>query len=71
VVKVLEAAPGEGKAHEGAPGAAAKAAGRGLAVACGGGTLLLVARVQQEGKAAQGALDFLNGLRRTEVVFGT
>jgi methionyl-tRNA formyltransferase len=71
VVKVLEAAPGEEKAPDSAPGTAAKAAGRGLAVACGGGTLLLVARVQQEGKAAQGAHDFLNGLRRTEVVFGT
>jgi methionyl-tRNA formyltransferase len=55
----------------GAAGAGVKLAGRGLAVACGGGTALLVTRLQPEGKGAQEALAFLNGLRRDTVAFAT
>lgn len=69
-VKLLEVEPLDG-ATPGAPGTARKAAGRGLAVACGGGTALLVRRLQPEGKGAQDALAFLNGLRRDEVALGT
>ena len=68
-VKLLEAEPLDGLAP-GAPGDGAKLAGRGLAVACGGGTTLLVKRLQPEGKGAQDALAFLNGLRRDAVTFG-
>ncbi|HET8540807.1 MAG TPA: methionyl-tRNA formyltransferase [Anaeromyxobacter sp.] len=70
-LKLLAAAPG-GAAPAGAPpGAARKEAGRGLSVACGGGTSLLVARLQPEGKAPQDALAFLNGLRRDAFTLGT
>jgi methionyl-tRNA formyltransferase len=54
-----------------APGSGTKLAGRGLAVACGDGTTLLVKRLQPEGKAAQEALAFLNGLRRDAIGLGT
>jgi methionyl-tRNA formyltransferase len=67
-VKLLSARAGAPAA--GAPGEARRVAGQGLAVACGGGTSLLVARVQPEGKAPQDALAFLNGLRRDAVTFG-
>ncbi|HEX9051660.1 MAG TPA: methionyl-tRNA formyltransferase [Anaeromyxobacter sp.] len=71
-VKILSAAPGVLAAGAGAaPGAARKEAGRGVSVACGGGTALLVARLQPEGKAPQDALAFLNGLRRDAFAFGT
>ena len=40
-------------------------------MACGGGTALLLKRLQTEGKGAQEALSFLNGLRRDAVAFGT
>jgi methionyl-tRNA formyltransferase len=53
------------------PGAAALVPGAGLAVSCGAGTVLLVRRVQLEGKAAQAATDFANGLRKKQVVLGT
>ncbi len=69
-VKLLDAEPIDA-AGGGSPGAAAKLAGRGLAVSCGGGTTLLVRRLQLEGKGAQDALAFLNGLRRDELAFGT
>jgi methionyl-tRNA formyltransferase len=70
-VKLLAAAPA-GPAPAGAtPGAGRKDAGRGLAVACGGGTSLLVTRLQPEGKGPQDALAFLNGLRRDALAFGT
>lgn len=69
-LKILAAAPGDA-APAGAPGAARKEAGRGLSVACGAGTSLLVTRLQPEGKAAQDALAFLNGLRREAVALGT
>jgi methionyl-tRNA formyltransferase len=67
-VKLLEAAPDGGA--DGPPGAARRAAG-GVRVACGGGTALLVTRVQPEGRGAQDALAFLNGLRRDAFSFGT
>jgi methionyl-tRNA formyltransferase len=70
-VKLLAAAPGPAAPAGAAPGAARKDPGRGLAVACGGGTSLLVARVQPEGKAPQDALAFLNGLRRDAFAFGS
>jgi methionyl-tRNA formyltransferase len=71
LLKVLEAAPAAGAPPPGGPGAAFRAGARGLGVACGGGTVLLVGRVQAEGKAAQDALAFLNGLRRETVALGT
>ena len=68
-VKLLDTAvAGEG---DGAPGDATVLPGRGLRVACGEGTALLVARVQPEGKPAQGAADFANGLRRKSFTLGT
>jgi methionyl-tRNA formyltransferase len=67
-VKVLEAVP-DGAA-EGPPGAARRAA-RGVRVACGDGTALLVTRLQPEGRGPQDALAFLNGLRRDAFAFGT
>jgi methionyl-tRNA formyltransferase len=68
-VKLLAVEPRTGGA--GAAGEARKAPGQGLLVACGGGTSLLVRRLQPEGKAVQDALAFLNGLRREAVAFGT
>ncbi len=71
IVKILSAAP-DGPAPAGAvAGAARKEAGKGLSVACGGGTSLLVSRLQPEGKAPQDALAFLNGLRREALTLGT
>jgi methionyl-tRNA formyltransferase len=67
-VKLLAAVP-DGEA-EGAPGAARRGAG-GLRVACGGGSALLVTRLQPEGRGAQDALAFLNGLRRDAFAFGS
>jgi methionyl-tRNA formyltransferase len=69
-VKLLDVEPLD-LAARGAPGAGEKLAGRGLAVACGGGTALLVKRLQPEGKGAQDALALLNGLRRDTVAFAT
>jgi len=69
-VKILDAAA-EGAAADGAPGTARRAPGRGLLVACGGGTSLLVRKLQPEGKPAQDALAFLNGLRADALTFGT
>jgi methionyl-tRNA formyltransferase len=70
VVKVLAAEPGEPLAGR-APGSGLALAGRGIAVACAHPSALLVRRIQLEGRAAQGAVDFANGLRRTELAFGT
>ena len=69
-VKILAAATGA-PTPGAPPGAARKETGQGLSVACGGGTSLLVARLQPEGKAPQDALAFLNGLRRDAFTFGT
>jgi methionyl-tRNA formyltransferase len=73
-VKLLAAAPleeAEAACLAGAPGGTARPLpGRGLAVACGGGTALLVTRLQPEGRAAQEALAFWNGLRRAQVQLG-
>jgi methionyl-tRNA formyltransferase len=68
-VKILEAkaAPGTGAA----PGESLRLPGRGVAVSCGGGTALLVTRLQPEGRPPQDALAFLNGLRRDRFTFGT
>jgi methionyl-tRNA formyltransferase len=70
-LKLIAAAPAAGSVAEGGPGAARRAGGRGVAVACGGGTVLFVTRVQPEGKAVQAAVAFLNGLRRDALVLGT
>ncbi|ABC83733.1 methionyl-tRNA formyltransferase [Anaeromyxobacter dehalogenans] len=71
-LKVLEARPAADlAAPAGEPGEAEVVAGRGLAVACGGGTALLVTRVQLEGRPAQSALDLANGLRRKRFRLGT
>jgi methionyl-tRNA formyltransferase len=67
-VKILEAAPDGGA--DGPPGDARRAA-RGVRVACGDGTALLVTRLQPEGRGPQDALAFLNGLRRDAFAFGT
>jgi methionyl-tRNA formyltransferase len=68
MVKILEARPAA--AGAGAPGEARRA-GPSLAVGCGDGTALAVARVQPEGRAPQDGLAFLNGLRRESFAFGT
>jgi methionyl-tRNA formyltransferase len=68
VVKILEARAEEAAA--GRPGEARRS-GRGLAVACGGGTALAIARLQPEGRAPQDGLAFLNGLRRDAFAFDT
>jgi methionyl-tRNA formyltransferase len=73
VLKVLEAEPvaSPPAGAPAAPGHATVVPGAGLAVACAGPTALLVRRLQLEGKAAQAATDFANGLRRRELVLGT
>jgi methionyl-tRNA formyltransferase len=53
-----------------APGRAVVFPGEGLLVACGGGTALLLARVQPEGRAEMPAIDFANGLRLRELTLG-
>ncbi len=70
-VKILSATAGGPALAGAAPGEGRKIAGRGFAVACGGGTSLLASRVQPEGRAPQDALAFLNGLRRDALAFGT
>jgi methionyl-tRNA formyltransferase len=71
-LKVLEARPAADVAPPaGEPGEAEVVPGRGLSVACGGGTALLVTRVQLEGRPAQSALDLANGLRRKRFRLGT
>lgn len=54
-----------------APGHAVRVPGHGMAVVCGGRTVLLVTRLQPEGRPPQDALAFLNGLRRESVALGT
>ncbi len=72
VVKLLTAAPAEEATRDGgAPGHALRLSGRGMVVACGGGTALLVTRLQPEGRPPQDALSFLNGLRRDAIRLGT
>ncbi len=70
-VKLLAASAEAAPGADARPGSARKAPGRGLAVACGSGTSLLVSRLQPEGKGPQDGLAFLNGLRRDAIVFGT
>jgi methionyl-tRNA formyltransferase len=72
-VKLLDVEPIEPPAGgaRARPGAGEKLGDRGLAVACGDETALLLTRLQPEGKGAQEALAFLNGLRRDTVTFGT
>jgi methionyl-tRNA formyltransferase len=71
-LKLLAAAPAADVGPPaGPPGSAAVLPGRGLAVACGGATALLVTRVQPEGRPPQGALDHARGLRRAAFTLGT
>jgi methionyl-tRNA formyltransferase len=72
-LKVLEASPEETRADAASwvPGTASVVTGRGLAVSCAFPSVLLVGRVQLEGKAAQPAADFANGLRKKQLVLGT
>jgi len=71
LLKVLAASIQEPAGQAARPGSAFRVTGRGMGVACGGGTALLVERVQPEGRPAQEALAFLNGLRRQAVDLGT
>ncbi|MFO0582851.1 MAG: methionyl-tRNA formyltransferase [Anaeromyxobacter sp.] len=73
LLKLVEARPASpaGLPAGAAPGFAAAVPGQGLLVACGGGTALLVSRVQPEGKAAVAAADFANGLRVRTLAMGT
>lgn len=75
LVKIVEASAAPvfdaKEAPQGAAGSGFRIPGRGVFVVCGGGTALLVARLQLEGKPAQDANAFWNGLRREEVTFGT
>jgi methionyl-tRNA formyltransferase len=70
-VKILDAAVDGAPAPGAAPGSAVRAPGAGLRVACGGGSALLVRRLQPEGKPPGDALAYLNGLRRESLTFGT
>jgi methionyl-tRNA formyltransferase len=70
VVKLLAAVPEEPARAGATPGDARRSPAGGLSVGCGAGTSLLLRRVQPEGKAAQDALAFLNGLRRDALVLG-
>jgi len=73
VLKVLEAGCEDARAEASTwvPGSAFAVSGRGLAVSCAFPTVLLVRRLQLEGKAPQAAADFANGLRKKQVVLGT
>ena len=71
LLMLVAAAVGDLPGASGNPGWAVRLAGRGLAVTCGAGTALLVARVKPEGRPAQDALAFLNGLRKDAVILGT
>ena len=73
VLKILEASCEEARAEASAwtSGHATPIAGRGLAVWCAYPTVLLVRRLQLEGKAPQAAADFANGLRKRPIVLGT
>ena len=59
-VKILEA--GAGPAADAMPGAVLPAAG-GFAIACGGGSSIVPLRLQQAGRRAVGAAEFLRGRR--------
>ena len=71
LLKVMAASAEEVRRPAGPPGSAFRIAGRGFGVLCGGETALLVTEVQAEGKRRQGALDFMNGLRRDAFTLGT
>jgi methionyl-tRNA formyltransferase len=70
LLKLLEAEVAEAAPPGGAPGAAAALPGRGLLVSCAPASALLVRRLQLEGKAPQAAAEFVNGLRKRELVLG-
>ena len=73
LVKLQEARPASpaGLPAGSAPGFAVVVPGKGLLVACGGGTALLVAELQPEGRAAVAAADFANGLRVRSLTLGS
>jgi methionyl-tRNA formyltransferase len=69
-VKILEAAPAARPPPPGPPGSAVRDDGA-LAVACGEGSALRIARLQPEGRGPQAGADLLNGLRRETVILGS
>ncbi len=71
LLKVLAASAEDLRGATAGPGSAFRIAGRGMAVVCGGGSALLVTRLQPEGRPPQDAVAFLNGLRRESVTLGT
>jgi methionyl-tRNA formyltransferase len=72
-VKLLQAsaAPAGEPEVGGAPGTAFRVPGRGILVVCGERSALLVSRVRPEGRPAQDALAYWNGLRRDRLTFGS
>jgi methionyl-tRNA formyltransferase len=70
-LKILEATPAAAAGPADDPPGTARVDGRSLSVACGARTALVVVRLQLEGKAAQAAGDFTNGLRTKQLVLGT
>lgn len=72
IVKLLSASVFlGGEPPSGQTGYAVRVPGRGMVVACGVRTALLVTRLQPEGRPPQDALAFFNGLRRESVTLGT
>jgi len=72
-LKLLEARPAPPAALPAgaAPGHAVAVPTKGVLVACGGGTALLVTRVQPEGRPMVAAADWANGLRARTFTLGT
>jgi methionyl-tRNA formyltransferase len=73
VLKLVDAHPAapSGLPAGAAPGHGVVVPGQGILVACGGGTALLVVRVQPEGRAAVPAADYANGLRVRTLTLGS
>ncbi len=73
VLKILDASCEDARAEAATwvPGTAEPISGRGLAVWCAHPSILLVRRLQLEGKAPQAAADFANGLRKKQLTLGT
>jgi len=73
VLKILAAEAEDGRADEAnwRPGTALAVPDRGIAVCCAFPTILLVRRLQPEGKGPQAAADFANGLRKKQFQVGT
>jgi len=70
-LKVLEASWAAAAGPSDEPPGTAVVDARALSVACGERSALVVTRLQLEGKAAQPAADFANGLRKKQLVLGS